>query len=438
MSAARHRALALRRTGDLAGARQILTDIVESAHPPPYGPDHPEVLDTAHLLARLHREAGDLSAARRVLEEALAAGERLRSEADPLLLALVFELATVADELGNRHEARRNFHRIVTAGPVTLGVDHSSVRAARAYLNEAGLADASPGMPGPFLAEQQIPGRLGAGTGAAPSSDGRLAQTPAPAKAAPEIPPAPLEAPPPLPETKLVPPGSSPDLAGHATSQRSAVGPAPDGHGGRRRPRPDQPRGPRPRYGAFGARPAPGAPASDPAPGPPLVPDDAAIGLLPAAHPAREPQRRGRNWTAVAAVLAAVGVAAVAVVGTGVVVFLRSGPAAAPLSDNPRESAAGTPSGAPTAPPPTELSLRDDSTSVTLSWSDPSGGAVPFVIAAGRAGQQLGMRGRVEPGRTSYTINGLSAEVDYCFTVLAVYSTEMFTTSGQVCTNRER
>lgn len=178
--------------------------------------------------------------------------------------------------------------------------------------------------------------------------------------------------------------------------------------------------------------------------------DDTVVGVLPAAHqphrhtvpthpaPAREPQRRDRNWTVVAAVLAAAGVATVAIVGTGLVVLLRGDPAATPLPETPRASAAGTPSGVPSAPPPTDLSLRDDLSSVTLTWTDPSDGTVPFVVAAGQAGQELGMNGRVEPGRTSYTINGLSAGVDYCFTVLAVYSTETFTTSGQVCTNRER
>lgn len=415
-----HRALALRHAGDLAGARQLLTDMVESAHPPPYGPDHPEVLGAAHLLARLHREAGDPSAARRVLEETLAAAERLRSDTDPLLLALVFELATVADELGNRHEARRNFHRILATGPAALGADHSSVRAARAYLAEAGPADGS-GTPSSPYPAQHSPGGPGAGMVAAPPSDVRRTQPPVPPEAAPAR------------------PGLSPNPAGPATPQRPTVGPRPDGHGSRRRPRPHQPWGPRSTYGTSGARPAPGVPAGEPTPDPPrMMMDDTVVGLLPAAPPAPEPRRRGRNWTAMVAVLAAAGVAAVAIVGTGVVVFLRTDPAVAPLPEAPRASAAGTPSGVPSAPPPTELSLRDDLTSVTLTWTDPSGGVVPFVVAAGQAGQQLGAKDRVEPGRTSYTLNGLSAEVDYCFTVLAVYSTETFTTSGQVCTNRER
>ncbi|KAB1928271.1 tetratricopeptide repeat protein, partial [Micromonospora noduli] len=115
MAAAQHRALALRAAGDLSAARQLLAEAVESA-PPPYGDDHPEVLHTTHLLARLHREGDDPLAARRVLEEAFAAGERRWEHSDPLMLALAFELAEVAEELGNRHEARRNYTRVATAG----------------------------------------------------------------------------------------------------------------------------------------------------------------------------------------------------------------------------------------------------------------------------------------------------------------------------------
>ncbi|MFI6784426.1 tetratricopeptide repeat protein [Micromonospora sp. NPDC050276] len=133
LAAAQHRALALRASGDLSAARQLLAEAVESA-PPPYGDGHPEMLHTAHVLARLHREGDDPLAARRVLEEAFAAGERRWEHSDPLMLALAFELAEVAEELGNRHEARRNYTRVATAGPAALGENHPAVRAARGYL----------------------------------------------------------------------------------------------------------------------------------------------------------------------------------------------------------------------------------------------------------------------------------------------------------------
>ncbi len=70
------------------------------------------------------------------------------------------------------------------------------------------------------------------------------------------------------------------------------------------------------------------------------------------------------------------------------------------------------------------------------SWADPSAGTVPFIVAGGRSGQTLGALASVDAGRTSYTVNGLSPEVDYCFTVLAVYGTDRYATSGQVCTHR--
>ncbi|WBB82272.1 fibronectin type III domain-containing protein [Micromonospora sp. WMMD882] len=87
--------------------------------------------------------------------------------------------------------------------------------------------------------------------------------------------------------------------------------------------------------------------------------------------------------------------------------------------------------------PPADLRLRDESTSVRLTWTDPSGGVVPFVVAGGRAGQPLGAMATLDPGQTGWTVNGLNPRVDYCFTVLAVYSTEQYATSGQVCTDRE-
>ncbi|MEH0985340.1 fibronectin type III domain-containing protein [Micromonospora sp. CPCC 205556] len=153
----------------------------------------------------------------------------------------------------------------------------------------------------------------------------------------------------------------------------------------------------------------------------------------PPAYPVpAEPERRGRGRT-VAAVVA--GVALVATAGVvGAVVLDREAPAPGTTSES-----AATP-GAPkaTGAPPGDLKLRDDGTAITISWSDPTGGAVPFMVAGGRAGRSLGVMATVDPGQTSHTVNGLNASVDYCFTVLAVYSTDAFATSGQVCTDRER
>ncbi|PYC76131.1 hypothetical protein C7C45_01130 [Micromonospora arborensis] len=144
----------------------------------------------------------------------------------------------------------------------------------------------------------------------------------------------------------------------------------------------------------------------------------------------------GRSRATLIGAVVAAGVAVVAVAGLGAVVLTRDDPppsGAAP-------TAAGPTAAGPTAagPPPGDLKLRDDLTTITLTWTDPSGGAVPFMVAAGRAGQPLGVMATVDPGKTSYTVNGLNSRVDHCFTVLAVYSTDTFATSAQVCTARER
>ena len=130
----------------------------------------------------------------------------------------------------------------------------------------------------------------------------------------------------------------------------------------------------------------------------------------------------------VVAVVAVV-VALAAVIGVGVMILDRRAtpPAAAPGSPTPVES----------DPPPGNLKLRDDTATITLTWTDPSDGLVPFMVAGGRAGQPLGVLATVDPGQTSYTVNGLNSRVDYCFAVLAVYGTERFATSSQVCTSRE-
>lgn len=152
----------------------------------------------------------------------------------------------------------------------------------------------------------------------------------------------------------------------------------------------------------------------------------------PLAYPMMaEPEEGGRNRTVVIVAVAVAVLAVAALVGVGVLVLNRD--AAGPASP-----ASATPSATTAAgPPPGGLTLKDDSATITLKWTDPAGGGVPFMVAGGRVGQALGVMATVDPGRTSYTVNGLNSRVDYCFTVLAVYSTDSFATSGQVCTERE-
>ncbi|PZF83301.1 hypothetical protein C1I99_31110 [Micromonospora deserti] len=177
--------------------------------------------------------------------------------------------------------------------------------------------------------------------------------------------------------------------------------------------------------------PGPEPALSEPAPSAnPAAPAPPSYAPPPAYPVVVAPEPHGRSRTAVVVAVTAVGVALAAVAGVGALVLSRdAAPPAGPASPAPSAPAA-------TGPPPGDLTLRDDMATITLSWTDPAGGGVPFMVAGGRAGQALGVLATVDPGQTSYTVNGLNSRVDYCFTVLAVWSTDSFATSGQVCTER--
>jgi hypothetical protein len=82
------------------------------------------------------------------------------------------------------------------------------------------------------------------------------------------------------------------------------------------------------------------------------------------------------------------------------------------------------------------VTLRDDGGSVTLAWRDPTAGAVPFLVAGARLGTVSRPLQTVRAGRTTSIIYGLNSRHDYCFTVAAVYSTDMIASSMRMCTHR--
>ncbi|MBM2615576.1 tetratricopeptide repeat protein [Actinoplanes sp. LDG1-06] len=177
----RRQARSLAESGDTAGARSLLENAVEQGRPALRDGD-PELLETMRQLAGLHHSAGDPMGARRVLEEAAAAGERL-GDADPLGVMLAYDLAVVAEELANRHVARSNFVKVASFGPGALGEDHWAVARARSYL------DAAAPTPPVSDAPSSVPPVSGAPTSVPPVSA-------VPASAPPASPP-PLFAPPP-------------------------------------------------------------------------------------------------------------------------------------------------------------------------------------------------------------------------------------------------
>ncbi|BCB78386.1 hypothetical protein GCM10022251_30300 [Phytohabitans flavus] len=322
------------------------------------GEDNPDVIATGQVLAGLHREAGDSMAARRVLEEAYAAGQLHLGDGHPLMLSISFDLGGVAEELGNRHEARRAFGRVATLAPAVFGDDHWTVRAAREY-----LGDAQPS------AELTIPS---------------------------EEPPAP-------------PPMQFPSSAAFAIPSTPQV-----------QPPPVQPPPP-PAYNQAPPIQPPPAPAYNPPPPVQAYGGDSE----PTYHVSRP--RKVRGATVAAVIAAAAAVVAAGFVAIQVVFAGGDG-------DTPPPSASQGPRLA--GDPPTDLKLRVDGTAITVTWKDPTEGTVPFIVSGAQAGRQHRAMATISPGETSATINGLNPRLGYCFTVLAVYSTEEYAASGQVCTER--
>jgi hypothetical protein len=404
---------ALRTQGNLAGARDLLEPVADVAAIR-LGVDNPDVIETMRRLATVHRELGELASARRVLEEALEGALLRMAEDDPVVLGISAELGAIAAELGNRHEARRNLTRVARYGPGVFGPQHPYVRVAQRYLG----ADAPVAEPGPEaqarFAEQ----------GAAPAPAPSPAPTPGPAPA-PGPAPTPGPAPQPPPERgiyrpaeaapqqpRIYRPDAEPPISPLAIDPFATGAPAPPVSF----PKPPSFEGPRFEGPRFEGR-----------------------GFEGPAHfegPEHEEAHRSRTPMIVLAVVAVSAVAAAAVVA---VLAFASGPQPGPFAGPTASSGvsrSAAPSPSPTSGAPTDVKLRDGGDSVTLSWSDPSGGTVPFLVEAGKAGVQLTRYAALPPGQSTYTVIGLNPKLDYCFTIVAVYGVDLVAPSNLVCTQR--
>jgi hypothetical protein len=371
---ARQRAEALAVSGDTAGAVALLEHAVALGKVN-LGEDDPGVLAAAHQLARVHQQRDDPSSARRVLEEAYAAGQWRLGDSDPLMLEISYDLGMVAEELGNRHEARKALTRVIEAGTPVLGAQHWAVLRARAYVNGDTNALKAPVAPEVAPATER-PETLDAApaTGWPETATGR-----------PETPEWPQATERPEAQERPIPP-QVPDrqTAEYETRHRVV----------------DEPTVAQPIIH----------------PQPLRVPAD-----RQEPREATYPQRSPAVFAAIAAVLAAI----IAVAALVFVLADRNDPPAQP--DQPVLGG---------GPPPADVRLRDFGTSVQVSWSDPGNGTTSFIIAGGHPGEVLKPMGEVGPGRTTYRLQGLNDQLDYCFAVLAVYSATEFASSAQSCLSR--
>jgi hypothetical protein len=146
----------------------------------------------------------------------------------------------------------------------------------------------------------------------------------------------------------------------------------------------------------------------------------------PTARPAGErPRRIGRVVLAAAAgliaVAAAVSVAAVAATNRPV----RPAPVASASVITPVANGA-----------PGEVRLTDNGAAITVSWTDPTHGAVEFLVTgAPVGGPPLPLR-NLARGMSSVTYGGLDPRANYCFVVAAVYAVDRVATAPRACTTR--
>ena len=408
--------------------------------------DDPDVLRTAYELGVLLQRSDDPAGARRVLEEAYAAGLWRLGDSDPLMLEISAGIGLAADELGNRHEARKAFGRVAEHGPRVLGGDHWAIARARGYLGR----DQDP-----------FPVRLEAPPPSQPTSAKTQSTPPQPHSATPPSLIAPRSAQPmaagPQVPSRPAPPRSAPPPVGRSlrgadaptvqlpvqaaveepAPERDALNEptaalrviAPKARSGTPEPDADALNGPTAALpvvapvarrstveppsaanqhvwvppGRVGDRPQPIA--------------SGAGSALPAAR-RRGGRRAYGKWLGVIAVVLVAVVAVVALVH--------------------RTGDAGTEPNVPTlgGAAPGDVRLRDSGTEIGLSWQDPSEGTVSFMVTMGHPGELLKAVATLGPGTISYSVGALSVKMNYCFTVVAVYRQDRFATSPQVCTSR--
>ena len=91
-------------------------------------------VEAAQTQARMRAEAGDLPAARTLLEHALKAGEHQLGRDHPRLASVMIDLATVAGELGNITEAQRQLRLAYGIVVTSAGPEHHSALVVEARL----------------------------------------------------------------------------------------------------------------------------------------------------------------------------------------------------------------------------------------------------------------------------------------------------------------
>ena len=354
--------------------------------------DDPDVLRTSYVLGQMLRKDDDPMGARRVLEDAYAAGLWRLGESDPLMLEISHDIGVVAEELGNRHEARKAFGRVADFGPAALGEGHWAVARARAYLGQDQNHDA-------VRAEGTTQPQPAPST--APEHTSPVPQQSAPIQPAYET--APLEEP--TTTLPIQPARQDQRAQEEAWQEQQAQERARQGQQAQAL-QPYQPAYPQPQPQTWHEQQPTWA-----------SPQQA----LPTTYTQNAQSKRSLGiFAAIAAVLAAV----IAVSALVFVLANRSGD----KGDTDVPTLGGN--------PPTNVALKDEGSRIRVTWTDPASGKVSFLVAMAHPGEQLKPVSTLGPGQTSFVMSSLNANLNYCFAVVAVYRDNKFATSQQACTDR--
>jgi hypothetical protein len=371
-----------------------------------------QALSVAHGEARQRAESGDLTGARTLLEDALAIGEVRLGHDHPRLAPLMVDLATLARGLGNLTEALGQLRRAYAIVAATGGPEHPTSLSIEGRLAAVMYRLGEPTEAYDWHLADIGTRVLGAEHPAVKGAQQRLtaAEQAAAEQAAAGW--APVSDPGPLLPSVLPNQSWDPDEPGLAPTY------APGAPGVYQRVAPVQP--------SYQYEPAP---------------------EVWHERPSIEPRPRGHNGGLIlvgglgAVVLVAAVVVAVQLFGSSDHTRSAAPPPASATSEAPDaiapSSDATTPSPSPgRSPAPGDVKLVDNGGSITLTWTDPSSGQVPFIVAGGRDGTPSAPVQSLEPGHTTTTISGLRTDVNYCYTVAAVWSADTIMMSPRTCTHR--
>ena len=424
ITAAATHAAVLARTGDHGRAVQLYHDLV-GALTALDGPGSARVLAAEADLATAEHAAGYCTAARARLADAVARHDRVAGEASPAGIKMLARLGAMERECGRTADARHHLTRAEELCARHLPADHPLTR------QVAALAAAGPsgrhtcGRVRPSTGPDEAPGvhRPAGATATHPEAAG-----PGPAAPAPE-------------ERATDPRGGLYQQPLYLSEVHRAPGDLTGRHARADTP-PPTPARRRPEYTPDGRRLPIGSA--------PVRTDDRLL-PVPVDRPGPAPSRQ--PFVLAAALVAGIGVAAAVVAATlprGDAATTAPPPASAPAGSAPAVSApavsapAGSaegPAAATSAPAaaagaPAGVALQDNRDSVTLTWAYPKGAEGPVLISGGRRGQAQRAFQQLPAGSADYVVYGLDGQLDYCFTVSVVHSTDRVAASPPVCTAR--